>query len=76
VLDTIKKAEDRDSTIIRLHEMEGSSEQVIVQSAYAIKRWREVNLMEEEADHAFHDTPIKLDFTPYEIKTIEIEMDR
>lgn len=76
VLDTVKKAEDRDSTIIRLHEMEGSSEQVIIQSAYTVKRWREVNLMEDTADKAFHDTPIKLAFTPYEIKTLEIEFAR
>lgn len=76
ILDTIKKAEDRESTIIRLHEMEGSTEEVVVDSSYRLKSWREVNLMEDDGFTPFSEGPIKLSFTPYEIKTIEIEFDR
>ncbi|WP_339148915.1 MULTISPECIES: alpha-mannosidase [unclassified Sutcliffiella] len=76
VLDTIKKAEDRESTIIRLHEMEGSTEEVVIDSSYSIGRWREVNLMEDEGYMDFNEGPINLSFTPYEVKTIELEFNR
>jgi alpha-mannosidase len=76
VLDTIKKAEDRESSIIRLHEMEGSTEEVVIDSSYSIGRWREVNLMEDEGYMDFNEGPINLSFTPYEVKTIELEFNR
>jgi alpha-mannosidase len=78
IVDTIKKAEERNSLIIRLHEMEGGQTQITFNSKYKVKCWREVNLMEEEdkrVNSEFSNLPIKLSFTPYEIKTIELEFE-
>ncbi|PPA70444.1 alpha-mannosidase [Jeotgalibacillus proteolyticus] len=77
ILDTIKKAEEGESVIVRFHEMEGSRITAAVTSALNVKRWREVNLMEEdEKGTEFSEEAISLAFTPYEIKTIQIEIDR
>jgi alpha-mannosidase len=76
IVDTIKKAEDRETIIVRLHEMEGSRAKAAIASSIKVKCWREVNLMEDEAFTEFIQRPMELTFTPYEIKTIEIEMDR
>ncbi|PPA70466.1 alpha-mannosidase [Jeotgalibacillus proteolyticus] len=76
ILDTIKKAEERDTIILRLHEMEGSRCAVALKSGLKIKQWREVNLMEDEVMTDFSEGEMTLAFAPYEIKTIEIEIDR
>ncbi|WP_051541269.1 glycoside hydrolase family 38 C-terminal domain-containing protein [Caldalkalibacillus mannanilyticus] len=75
ILDTIKKAEDRESIILRLHEMEGSTTRVHIESSYKIRRWREVNMMEDESYTDYQPAPLTLSFTPYEIKTIEVELE-
>ncbi|MFC0469035.1 alpha-mannosidase [Halalkalibacter kiskunsagensis] len=78
IVNTIKKAEDRNSLIVRLHEMEGGQTHITLNSKYKVKRWREVNLMEEELDSVqskFNYSPIELSFSPYEIKTLEIEIE-
>ncbi|MDQ0255865.1 alpha-mannosidase [Evansella vedderi] len=76
IVDTVKKAEDNDHLIVRLHEMEGTQVQIKLDSYYKVKQWREVTLMEEEYTSSLHrefnDKPMELNFTPYEIKTLEI----
>jgi alpha-mannosidase len=75
IIDAVKKAEDSDHLIVRLHEMEGTQVQVQLGSYYNVKQWREVTLIEEEYSSPqgeFTNAPIKLNFTPYEIKTVEI----
>ncbi|WP_413376543.1 alpha-mannosidase [Alkalihalobacillus sp. 1P02AB] len=74
VIDTVKKSEERDSVIIRLHEMEGSQIEVALESSFEIDKWREVNLLEDEFYSAFAVEPLVLSFSPYEIKTIEMKL--
>ncbi|WP_096189003.1 alpha-mannosidase [Evansella halocellulosilytica] len=75
-IDAVKKSEDSNHLIVRLHEIEGAQVQIQLDSYYKVKQWREVTLMEEEYSSTpqgkFTDTIIELNFTPYEIKTLEI----
>ena len=72
VIDAVKKAEQGNQVIVRMHEMEGARANVMLGSMYPIKGWREVNLMEESTLTEKSEEPIHLLFTPYEIKTIEL----
>ncbi|WRP06278.1 alpha-mannosidase [Rossellomorea aquimaris] len=72
IIDTVKKAEDRESLIVRLHEMEGARSSVTITSSLPLEAWREINLMEDESISDFNEGPICLTFNPYEIKTIEL----
>lgn len=71
IVDTVKKAEERGTLIVRLHEMEGATTSCRINMD--VKKWREVNLMEDEYLSEYTSGPIDLTFHPYEIKTIELE---
>jgi alpha-mannosidase len=72
-VDAIKKAENEEAVIIRLHEFEGRRGEVCITSDWNIQNWQEVDLMEQpitektEADH------ISLQIKPYEIRTILVQ---
>ncbi len=74
VVDTIKKAENSNRLIIRLHEMEGARGVIDLTTGYKVTRWREVNLMEDIGLTEYLDTPMTLTFSPYEIKTVEVDL--
>ena len=71
IVDTVKKAEERGTLIVRLHEMEGATTSCRINMD--VRKWREVNLMEDEYLSEYTSGPIDLTFHPYEIKTIELE---
>lgn len=70
-LDAIKKAEDGASSIIRLHEFEGRSGKVVIDWHGPVRKWREVNLMEEPLSD-WQEGEIAFAIKPYELKTIEV----
>lgn len=69
MIDAVKKAEDHDGLIVRLHEYKGKSGKVSLTSAYPIATYQEVNLMEEAMTDVVTDSVITDDIAPYEIKT-------
>ncbi|MDZ5711421.1 alpha-mannosidase [Jeotgalibacillus haloalkalitolerans] len=73
LVDAIKKAEERQSVIVRFHEMEGSRVKTAVESGYKVIKWRFVNLLEEPVSDWNETGDILLTFNPYEINSIEIE---
>ncbi|WP_188456226.1 alpha-mannosidase [Virgibacillus oceani] len=76
VVDAVKKAEDSDKVVIRLHEFTGGRGPVSVTSELSIKSWQECNLMEEPVGERSHDDTIEFDIKPYEIKTFLVEIDK
>ncbi|WP_099157030.1 alpha-mannosidase [Virgibacillus ndiopensis] len=76
VVDAVKKAEDSDKVVIRLHEFTGRRGPVNVTSELSIKSWQECNLMEEPVSELSHDEHIEFDIKPYEIKTFLVEIER
>ncbi len=71
-VDAVKKAEDADEMIVRLHEFTGARGRVELFSDYNIHSWRECDLMERNVDPDNHEGPVQFEIKPYEIKTFRL----
>lgn len=75
ICETIKKAEDSNALVVRFYESEGRSTQTTINIASHYQSWVETNLMEDILDLTdVHFDGLSLEFTPYEIKTILINL--
>ncbi len=72
LIDAIKKAEDEDCLIVRLHECRGGTSKVCLESEYQAKRIVPCNLLEHDCGEGVHDSYIEFDIRPFEIKTFKI----
>jgi alpha-mannosidase len=72
-IDAVKKAEEADGIIVRLHEFEGRKGEVTLRSDFAWDYWQETDLMEVPLSDKIESSTITLDVSPYEIKTIFIK---
>ncbi|GGB41973.1 alpha-mannosidase [Fictibacillus barbaricus] len=72
-IDAVKKAEEADGIIVRLHEFEGRKGEVTLRSDFAWDYWQETDLMEVPLSDKMESSTITLDVSPYEIKTIFIK---
>ena len=79
-IDAVKKAEDEDCLIVRMHECRGGRTSVVVSSDFPVKRMAPCNLLErdfqkEESTGAETDavntSEALLTFHPFEIKTLK-----
>ncbi|WP_168118739.1 alpha-mannosidase [Paenibacillus sp. HB172176] len=71
-LDTIKKAEDGNGTIIRMYESGGGRAEAVLQGLPESARISQVNLLEDETGSlTADDGKLTLTFRPYEVKTIK-----
>lgn len=71
-VDAVKKAEDEECLIVRLHECRGGTHPVTLSSDFPITRFQECNLLEESVG-----TPVLADtlhavWKPFEIKTFKL----
>ncbi|MEI7027255.1 alpha-mannosidase [Paenibacillus sp. y28] len=73
MIDAVKKAEDQNVAVLRLHEFAGKRGEVTISSDWGIRSWQECSLMEEPEGERFDNTPIRFDIKPYEIKTILVD---
>lgn len=76
MVDAVKKAEDGDQLVLRVHEFGGVRTQVELGSDYQIRSLQECDLMERPIGDAVSINPV-FDLKPYEIKTflVQLEMD-
>ncbi|KGE16317.1 alpha-mannosidase [Paenibacillus wynnii] len=74
MISAVKKAEDSDCVIVRIHDYSGSVNTLELTSGLQIHGWRETNLMEKPQGELIKDTPISFVLEPYEIKTFEIDL--
>lgn len=74
LIDSIKKAEDEDKVILRIHEYGGGRESVSISSDLAILSWQECDLMEEVVTDP-NIGEFRFDIKPYEIKSFIVEID-
>lgn len=73
-VDAVKRSEDGKSLVIRCHEYTGGKQTATIKLDAAIKSWQESNLMEKPEGERFENQEITLEFGPYEIKTILVEL--
>lgn len=76
MVDAVKKAEDAEAIILRLHEFTGARSEVRLTSDYGVAAWQECNLMERPIADELNGLEIRFSLKPYEIKTFLVTLDR
>ncbi|MFB9331145.1 alpha-mannosidase [Paenibacillus aurantiacus] len=76
MISAVKKAEDADRVIVRVHDYSGSRNELVLTSDLRIAAWRETNLMEQPESEFREEASIAFVLDPYEIKTFEIDLRR
>lgn len=72
LVDVVKKAEDEDCLVVRLHECHGSTVGFTLSSDFAWKKVESCNLLEEGLGETFEQQELTLSMRPFEIKTFKI----
>ena len=73
MIDAVKKAEDHDLIVLRVHEYGGIRSALQITSDLKITSWQECNLMEQPIGEQHH-SPLSIDIAPYEIRTFLISL--
>lgn len=74
MIDAVKKAEDGERLVLRLHEFAGARGSVTIRSDASIRSWQPCNLLEETTGGRIDDSAITFSINPYEIKTFIVDM--
>jgi alpha-mannosidase len=73
VVDAIKKAEESDDVIIRMHEAHGVPTDTMLRFGVTVSSVMECDLLEnEENSHKIIKSKLNLKFKPFEIKTLKL----
>jgi alpha-mannosidase len=72
MIDAVKKAEDSQSIVLRLHEFHGSRGTAEIRSDLKIRAWQECDLLEQPIE-AVNEGAFQFSIKPYEIKTFLIQ---
>lgn len=78
MIDAVKKGEDEDAVLVRLHEFKGQRGIIALDSDLAITAWQEVNLMERpvQGEPVWQSGPVSFPLKPYEIKTFILQLQK
>ena len=71
-LDAVKRAEDGDGYVIRVHECRGGAHEVQLTSDYGIKRFAPCNLLEEKTGEIEEGGTISFGIKPFEIRSYRV----
>ncbi|MGG3453337.1 alpha-mannosidase [Paenibacillus rhizolycopersici] len=74
VIDAVKKAEDGDGLIVRLHEYKGGRGRVRFHFGMPVISWQETDMMERPLGESSSAAELELSMSPYEIKTIRLQL--
>lgn len=72
IIDAVKKAEDEDCLIVRMHECRGGRSNVTLSSEYAVKRIAPCNLIEHNCGDIVDGASIDFEIKPFEIRTFKL----
>ena len=73
-IDAVKKAEDGDALIVRVHECRGGHVEAELKPGFAIKSCTPCNLLEEVSGETVAADTLKINLKPFEIQTWKIEL--
>lgn len=74
-IDAVKKAEDEECLIVRIHECRGGREKVKLYSEYPVKRFVPCNLLEHECGEAAEGSCVEFTIRPFEIRTFKMQFE-
>ncbi|SDC67784.1 alpha-mannosidase [Paenibacillus sp. UNCCL117] len=69
MVDSVKKAEDQDKVVLRLHEYGGNRGTITITSEYDIVSWQACSLLEEPEGEPVTGPELSCTIKPYELKT-------
>ncbi len=72
MIDAVKKAEDEECLIVRLHECLGGRRRVILYSEYPIQKMIPCNMLEHVCGEPLTGVRVEVEFGPFEIKNFKI----
>ena len=72
IIDAVKKAEDEDCLVVRMHECRGGRGNVTLSSEYPIKRIVPCNLIEHDCGEVIEGANVEFEIKPFEIKTFKL----
>ncbi|MEK8127007.1 alpha-mannosidase [Paenibacillus filicis] len=75
-IDAVKKAEDSERLIVRLHEYTGARGKVRLTSDFRLLSWQETDLLERPVSEEQQGAEVSFDIKPYEIKTFLLDLQR
>lgn len=73
-VDAIKRSEDGKHLVVRAHEYTGGKQLATFTLGMPVKSWQESDLMERPEGELHTNEAITLEFGPYEVKTVLIEL--
>ena len=71
-IDAVKKAEDEECLIVRMHECRGGHGRAVLESEFPVKRIVPCNLLEHDSGEAVEGNRISVSVHPFEIKTYKM----
>ena len=71
-IDVVKKAEDENCLIVRMHECRGEHGQVTMESEFPVKKIVPCNLLEHDCGEAVEGNSMEVSVHPFEIKTYKL----
>jgi len=71
-IDAVKKAEDENCLIVRLHECRGGTHAVIISSDFPVSGFEECNLLEQSANPPVSTDILHTVWKPFELKTFKV----
>ena len=71
-MDGVKKAEDEECLIVRLHECLGGSRRAVLSSEFPVKRIVPCNLLEHDSGVAVEGAEVSFALHPFEIRTFKM----
>jgi alpha-mannosidase len=74
MVDAVKKAEDSERIIVRLHEFTGARGTACLTSDFPLESWQETDLMERPIGELHKQSFVQFQIQPYEIKTFLLEL--
>ena len=71
-IDAVKKAEEDDCLIVRIHECRGARAEAELLPGFAVKAYAPCNLLEEQSGEKVEAESIKTVLRPFEIQTFKV----
>lgn len=68
----MKKAEDEDCLIVRMHECRGGRSNVTLSSEYPVKQYVPCNLLEHDCGETVKGASVEFEIKPFELKTFKM----
>ena len=71
-IDVVKKAEDEECLVVRLHECRGGREKVKLSSEFPVKRMVPCNMLEHDCGEAVEGSEVEFTVKPFEIRNFKL----